>query len=262
MESIRYKLTIAYRGTRYHGWQRQVTPPTWKNKPTDDGEGIPTVQDTLQKCLGQVLGHPATLVGSSRTDCGVHARGQVAHLDTTAVQIPPEGLRRAVNARLPGDILIRSIEPAPPGFDAIKSTVSKTYEYLVLNRPDRDVFGATLAFHRWQRMDVERMNDAAQRLVGTHDFASFARPGHGRETTVRTIHSFDVHRDGDLIRLRVRGSGFLWNQVRIMAGTLIEVGTGRFSADDVEGMLAAKDRRASGPTSPPHGLYLDQVFYE
>jgi len=120
----RYKLTIAYRGTRYHGWQVQQATDTYKGPPPAEGRGIPTVQGSLQRAMGEVCGHPVSLSGSSRTDAGVHAKGQVAHFDTPSVQIPPEGMRRAINARLPPDILVRAIEPVPDTFDAIRSTAA------------------------------------------------------------------------------------------------------------------------------------------
>lgn len=255
----RYKLTIAYRGTRYHGWQTQRTPPTWKGAVPVDGAGIPTVQETLERALSAVVRHPVSILGSSRTDTGVHAKGQIAHFDTDQTQIPLEGLRRAVNARLPDDILIRAIDPVDPGFDAVGSTVSKRYQYLIWHASDRPVFVADLAWHRWQQLNVRAMQSAAEMLVGTHDFASFARPGHRREHTVRTILSFEVAYRPPRLVIGVEGTGFLWNQVRIMVGTLVEVGQGRYAAEAVARMLEAKDRKSAGGTAPAHGLYLQWV---
>jgi tRNA pseudouridine38-40 synthase len=256
----RYKLTIAYRGTRYHGWQHQAANPlTWKGPKPPEGEGIPTVQETLSRAIQGVVGHPVALVGSSRTDAGVHAKGQLAHFDTDQTQIPPDGLRRAVNSRLPDDILIRAIEPVDASFDAIASTASKRYQYVVWTAEDRPVFAADLAYHRWQPLDVDAMAAAAAVLVGTHDFASFAKPGHGREHTVRTVLACSVRRRGPRLVIGVEGTGFLWHMVRIVAGTLIEVGLGRFTPADVAAILAAKDRRAAGKTAPAHGLYLQWI---
>jgi tRNA pseudouridine38-40 synthase len=258
----RYKLTVAYRGTAYYGWQTQYTSNTWKGPPPPNDE-LPTVQGVLRRALGGVLNHPVTIVGSSRTDSGVHAEGQVAHFDSDQAQIPVEGMRMAVNHQLPDDILVKSIEVAPPGFDAILWTVSKRYEYVVWNELNRDPFAADLAFHRWMPLDVVRMAEAAKYFEGTHDFASFAKPGHKRETTVRTVHSMSVVKEGSRIVIGVEGSGFLWHMVRIMAGTLIEVGIGkRFEPKDMAAMLAAKDRRAAGLTAPPHGLYLQWINYD
>jgi tRNA pseudouridine38-40 synthase len=256
----RYMLTIAYRGTHYHGWQWQAANPlTWKGPRPAEGRGIPTVQETLAREIQGVVGHRVRLVGSSRTDAGVHAKGQVAHFDTDQLQIPPDGLRRAVNARLPDDIVIRTIRPVPDTFDAIVSTRSKRYQYAVLNTPTRSVFAADLAWHRWEPLDAAAMADAAARLVGEHDFASFTRPGHGRENTVRTILGCDVSTRGGRIVIGVEGTGFLWNMVRIIAGTLVEIGHGRRRPEEIDAMLAAKDRRAAGGTAPPHGLFLQWI---
>jgi tRNA pseudouridine38-40 synthase len=260
MPTHRLKLTIAYRGTQYYGWQRQAANPhTWKGPWPPEGEGIPTVQEIVARQIGVVVGHPVKLVGSSRTDSGVHAKGQIAHFDTDQTHIPPEGIRRAVNSQLPDDILIRSCEVAPEGFDAIASTRSKRYQYLIWNAPDRPVFYGDQAWYRWQPLDADAMDAAAQELVGERDFASFARPGHGRGTTVRTIMNCDVSRRGPRIVIGVEGSGFLWHMVRIIAGTLLDVGLGRFKPADIAGMLAATDRRAAGGTAPPQGLYLQWI---
>ena len=253
-------LTLAYRGTHYHGWQWQAANPlTWKGEQPPEGAGIPTIQETLARAIQAVVAHPVSLVGSSRTDAGVHAKGQVAHFDTDQLQIPPDGLRRAVNARLPEDIVVRAIRAVPDTFDAISSTISKRYQYVIRNAPTRSVFDADLAWHRWQPLDTAAMADAASRLVGTHDFASFARPGHGRENTVRTILACDVSARGGRIVIGVEGTGFLWNMVRIIAGTLTEIGLGRRPPAEIDAMLAAKDRKSAGGTAPPHGLFLQWI---
>ena len=255
----RYKLTVAYRGTHYHGWQRQAANEFYRGSPPAQGAGIPTIQEALADAIAGVVRHPVDIVGSSRTDAGVHAKGQVAHFDTERTQIPPEGLRRAANARLPEDIVIRAIEPVPADFDAVFWTLSKRYQYYIWNAPDRNPFLTDLAFHRRQKLDRGAMRQAALHLVGEHDFATFARPGHGKESTVRTVLSCDVSWRGPRIVLAVEGSGFLWNMVRIVAGTLVEVGLGRFRPDDIPRMLEAKDRRAAGSTAPAQGLYLQWI---
>lgn len=257
MSSQRYKLTIAYRGTRYHGWQAQ--PPMETDSPVDAARHLPTIQDTMSRALADVLRHPVTLSGSSRTDTGVHAKGQIAHFTTHLVQIPPDGLRRAVNYRLPDDILIRKLEPVPETFDARRSTANKRYQYSIWNHPERPVFFADLAWHRWFAIDSDRMQRAAQYFVGEHDFASFARPRHGKLSTVRTVTTCDVSRRGPRIIIGVEGTGFLWNMVRIMVGTLVEIGMGRRAPEVIPEMIAAKDRQAAGPTAPPHGLYLQWI---
>jgi tRNA pseudouridine38-40 synthase len=255
----RYKLTITYRGTRYHGWQAQPLLDAWSGPPPEPGEGVPTVQETLARTIASIVNHPVKLIGSSRTDAGVHAKAQVAHFDTEMTQIPPEGLRTAINDQLPPDILIRRMEQVPAGFDAILSTRSKRYQYFIWNANERPVFLCDLTWHRWKPLDLDVMRAAGATLVGEHDFASFARPGHGREHTFRTIHSLTIQGRGPKVVIGVEGSGFLWQMVRIIVGTLVEVGIGRFNAHDVRRMLQAKDRRAAGPTAPPDGLYLQWI---
>ena len=255
----RYQLLLSYRGTRYHGWQQQPVLKTYKGEMPPAGAGIPTIQETLASALGEVVGHPVTVVGSSRTDAGVHAKGQVAHFDTSAIHIEPEGLRCAVNHRLPPDILIRAIEPVPDSFDAITAAVSKRYQYFVWNAIDRNPLIHDLCWHRWQTLDVPAMQEAAARFVGEHDFASFSRPDHTRYTTIRMVSSCRISFRGPMLVIGVEGDGFLWNMVRIIAGTLVEVGLGRYAADDIAKMIAAKDRRAAGSTAPPVGLFLQWI---
>ena len=259
MPSQRYKLTIAYRGTHYHGWQEQGWIDSYKGAKPSEGEGIPTIQETVTRAIQHVVQHPMTLCGSSRTDAGVHAKGQVAHFDTHQVQIPAEGMRKGINSRLPEDILVRAVEPVPDTFDAINSTVSKRYQYSIWNAEDRPLFFPELAWHRWQRLDLDAMRQAAAHFVGEHDFTSFARPGHGRESSVRTVLDCSVSRRGAILVVGVEGTGFLWNMVRIMVGTLVEVGLGRHAPEAVPQMLAARDRQAAGSTAPPHGLYLQWI---
>jgi tRNA pseudouridine38-40 synthase len=258
MPQQRYKLTIAYRGTHYHGWQRQPANEFYKGT-VAAGEGIPTIQEIVSRAIVDVVRHPITLVGSSRTDGGVHAKGQVAHFDTDQLQIPAEGMRRGINSRLPEDILIRSIDPVANSFDAIGSTISKRYQYFIWNAEDRSPFFPELCWHRWQTLDLAAMRQAAQYFVGEHDFGSFAKPGHGRENTVRRVLSCDVSRRGAMLVIGIEGSGFLWNQVRIMVGTLVEIGYGKQPPYCIPQMLDAQDRQAAGPTAPPQGLYLQWV---
>ena len=255
----RFKLSLAYRGTNYHGWQRQSLTENYKGPVPQEGHGIPTIQETVARAIESVVHHPVTLVGSSRTDAGVHAKGQLAHFDTDQTQIPIEGLRRAINAAMPEDITIRRVEAVDQAFDAITSTTSKRYQYAIWNQPDRPTFFPDLVWHRWQELDHGLIRDAAKRLVGEHDFASFARPGHGRENTIRKVLSCDVSFRPPILVIGVEGTGFLWNMVRIMVGTLVEVGLKRCTPDDIDRMLAARDRQSAGQTAPPHGLYLQWI---
>ncbi len=263
MEIQRYKLTIAYRGTAYHGWQKQLPNKYYKGPaPTGGLEGIPTVQETLAVAIQAVVKHQVNLVGSSRTDTGVHAKGQVAHFDTHMTQIPLIGLQRAINSRLPADIDVRRIEPVPPTFDAISSTASKRYQYFLWNDRRKPVYFSDLAWHWWHRLDVDAMKDAAARFVGTHDFASFAKSGHGRESTVRTVYACDISYRPPRFVFGVEGSGFLWNMVRIMVGTLVQVGMGTYEPEEITRMLESKDRTAAGHTAPAHGLFLQWIKFK
>lgn len=262
LATLRYKLTLAYRGTRYHGWQRQVPiapaePAEPEPLPEARGDAeLPTVQNELRLALMRTVGHDVQVVGSSRTDAGVHALGQVAHFDTIRAQIPPERIMLALNAKLPSDIRASNIEPAPPDFDAISDAREKAYRYVIHNAPVKDVFRADLALHMPRPLDCDAMRSAAEHLVGEHDFASFAKPGHGRESTVRMVRCANVSIEGPDVHIDFVGGGFLWHQVRIMAGTLVQVGLGRRGAGTMPQVLSARDRQAAGPTAPPHGLYL------
>lgn len=241
-------MIIAYNGAKYHGWQRQAN-------------GIDTVQLRLEQALVRVFKHPLHLHGASRTDAGVHAEGQSAHLITTNLKIPLIGARRAINSRLPDDIAVRSIREVPMNFNASRSTVGKTYRYRIHVGPHRPVDRAGHVFHFWRGLDVNKMRDAATRLVGTHDFAGFASAGDQRETTVRTITRCDLVEAGDEIHLYVAGTGFLYNQVRNITGTLVEIGRGHWTPARINKILESADRRDAGPTSPPDGLTLMRVHY-
>jgi tRNA pseudouridine38-40 synthase len=261
MPTQRYKLTVAYRGTRYHGWQAQALTDNYTAAIPEGVEGIPTIQEALGRAVTAVVRHPVNLAGSSRTDARVHAKGQVVTFDTDQLQIPREGMRRAINSALPEDITVKSLELVDPVFNAITWATSKRYQYAIWNQPDRPTFFGDLVWHRWQSLDIDAMKQAAARLVGEHDFASFARPGHGRENTVRTVLSCEVSFRAPLLVIGVQGSGFLWNMVRIIVGTMVEVGLRRYSPADMDRMLAAKDRAAAGSTAPPHGLYLQWIKF-
>jgi tRNA pseudouridine38-40 synthase len=254
-------MTVAYRGTRYHGWQQQALLPTYKGPPPPPGHGIPTVQETLSRAMAKVLHHPVSVVGSSRTDTGVHAKGQVAHFDTPETRIPPNNLRRAINHKLPPDIRIRSLEIAPEGFHAISWANHKRYQYFIWNAPDVNPFCHDLAWHWWQPLNVAAMEKAAEYFEGTHDFASFCKPAHVRETTVRTVLRCQVTARRPRLLVAVEGPGFLWNMVRIMVGTLVQVGMGAYPPEEILRMIEARDRRAAGPTAPPEGLYLHWVRF-
>lgn len=246
----RYKLLIAYDGSGFHGWQKQEPP---------DAPPLRTVQGVMHDALVRVLRQPISLIGASRTDAGVHARGQVAHFDADS-PVPIERMALAVNSRLPEDVEIRSVEEVAPDFDAIQDAVTKQYTYTIHNSDHRPLELRHTVYHCWYQLDVDRMNDAADRLVGEHDFEGFSAAGHGRENTIRMIHRCDVRReDRDRVVITVEGSGFLWNMVRIIAGTLVEVGRGLFEPRRVDEILASTDRQKAGPTLPPQGLCLEWI---
>ena len=243
----RIKLTVAYDGTDYCGWQIQ------KN-------GI-TVEEVLNRALSRLTGEEITVVGASRTDAGVHARGNVAVFDTDT-RIPAERIVYAVNALLPEDVVVVRSEEVPAGWHPRKCVSVKTYEYRILNKefPDpvrrRDTYFVSFS------LDIERMRRAAEYLKGEHDFKSFCSAQTAVETTVRTICDLDIKKEGEIITIRVRGNGFLYNMVRIIAGTLAGVGRGYFEPEDMERMLEAKDRTQAGVTAPPQGLTLVGIEYE
>jgi len=246
----RYMLTIAYDGTAFHGWQKQ-TPP--------ECEPLRTVAGVVEDALRHVLRQPLDLVGASRTDAGVHAQGQVAHFDADT-SIPLEKIASAVNSRLPNDVEIRSAQIAPARFDAISDATSKQYRYRIFNTAQRPLDKRHTVYHCWTPLDITLMSDAAARLVGTHDFEGFAAAHHGRTTTVRTVLRCEVlTTDAPEVHIVVEGTGFLYNMVRIIAGTLVEVGRGRFTPDVVDRILQSHDRRQAGPTLPPQGLCLEWI---
>jgi len=352
----RYKLTISYDGTDFHGWQFQHQPD-----PASDpalGEARPrislrTVQEEVQRAVREIVREPVIVMGSSRTDSGVHARGQVAAFSCSPLTSPdvrepvaadavidsfataptmplpaallaPDGgkradggwpvsrgidrLMRAINGRLPPDIVVLDAAEASHRFNPIGDTECKCYSYTIHASRERTLFDRNYVHHVWEPLDVASMQEAAQALVGEHDFAGFAALGHGRLTTVRTIHSCSVievdpqvgmglesrapsvmeaamkqgvgitgarvaspaSRPGEppsigfpmkRVVIEVTGSGFLWNMVRIIAGTLAEVGRGRKKPGDMHAILESRDRRQAGPTFPAQGLCLEWIKY-
>lgn len=241
-------LVVAYNGRAYHGWQRQAA-------------GIDTLQLRMEEALVRVLRHPLTIQGCSRTDAGVHAEGQVVSVKTTNMSIPHEGLRRALNSRLPADIVVRSVRDVPLAFNASSSACGKTYRYRIYTGPLRPVGLAGQVYNYGRPLDAVGMKQAAGRLVGRRDFAAFASAGEERENTVRTVFSCNVIDAGDEIGILVSGDGFLYNMVRNIVGTLVEVGRGHWPVAKIDEILASCDRAQAGPTAPPDGLTLMCVHY-
>lgn len=243
----RVLLTTAYDGTAYHGFQIQ------KNDSTIAGELIRAVRD--------LTGEEVSLIGGSRTDAGVHALCNVTAFDTES-PIPAEKFAGALNVRLPEDIRILGSFEVPADFHPLAVPSRKTYEYRILNAPCPDPTRRFYTLHMHCVLDEAKMNTAASYLTGEHDFASFCSAGSRAESTVRTIFEAGVKKEalpdqaGSLITIRVTGNGFLYNMVRIIAGTLIEVGRGAIAPEEVSRILDAKDRTKAGPTAPPQGLFL------
>jgi tRNA pseudouridine38-40 synthase len=244
------KLTIAYDGTDFVGWQRQPA-------------GV-SIQGLIEDALAPIEGGRVTLHGAGRTDAGVHALGQVASA-ALASTLDPDTIARALNAVLPAAVRIVGAERAHPGFHARFDAVSKTYEYRIVNAPCVSPFLHRYAWHVPQRrLDLERMREAALALAGRHDFASFESAGGDVHTTERTIHAIEWlgERGHDrALVLRVRGDGFLRHMVRNIAGTLVEVGLGRWPPSSVAEILAARDRTRAGLAAPAAGLFLVSVEY-
>lgn len=244
-------LSVAYDGTSYCGWQVQ------KN-----GE---TIEGVLNRELSRLFGEEITVIGASRTDSGVHALGNVAVFDTEA-RMPADKMAYALNSRLPDDIRIQRSFEVPSDFHPRKTACVKTYEYRILNREFELPSERLDSYFFRRRLDVERMKAACPYFTGEHDFKSFCSIHTQAETTVRTIYSLEVTEQkldsqGRLIRIRVTGNGFLYNMVRILAGTLIQIGLTAYAPEDVAAMLEARDRQAAGPTAPAKGLTLLGMRY-
>ncbi len=238
---MRVCLTVAYDGTDYHGWQ--IKP-----------NGI-TIESVLHQALSDLLGEDILLIGASRTDAGVHALGNVAVFDTDT-RMPAEKIAYALNQRLPGDIVAQDSKEVAADFHPRHCLSQKTYEYRILNRRFREPLKRRYTYFYHYALDVDKMQRAARFLVGEHDFKSFCSIHAEVETTVRTIYTLDVKKAGDEVTIRVCGNGFLYNMVRIVAGTLIEVGNGRLPVEQIDEILAAQDRSAAGPTAPACGLTM------
>ena len=243
----RVRLIISYDGTNYCGWQVQIN-------------GI-TVEEIINRELSSLLGEEIAVIGASRTDSGVHAMGNVAVFDTET-RIPAEKISFALNQRLPDDIRIQKSEEVPGDFHPRYCDSTKTYEYRILNRRFPDPMLRLYTHFVYMPLNVELMRQAAEYLVGEHDFASFCSAGSQVKTTVRTVYMLDIKEKNDVISIRISGNGFLYNMVRIIVGTLMKVGLGVYPPEHVKEILEAKDRYAAGPKAPARGLTLIGIEYQ
>lgn len=245
----RIKCTIGYDGTGYSGFQIQEN----SNK---------TIQEKLQRALKKLhKGKEITIVASGRTDAGVHAKGQVFHFDTDII-IPEENWIKAFHTKLPDSIQVHRIEKVDRSFHARYDVKQKEYRYRILNSKEPDVFKRHYTFHVWNKLDVEKMQKACKYIMGTHDFTSFCSMKTGvKGEKVRTIYKADCSEQGDEIIFTFRGDGFLYNMVRILVGTLVEVGKGVRSPEEIQEIIGAKSREKAGKTAPAHGLFLWEVQY-
>ncbi len=240
-------LLLIYEGTAYHGWQRQ--------------QGLPTVQETLEKAVAMVTGTPAHVRGCGRTDAGVHAKCYLANFHTGST-IPVERLPYALNTHLPADIVVTRAFEVHEGFNAIGSCEKKEYTYLIYNSRVRDPFYVNRAWFYPRHLDEEVLSQAAQEFVGTHDFAAVRSVGTDVKSTVRTVYHYQVERRGQLIYLRVCANGFLYNMARAMAGTVVYAAEGKIRPHQIGEILAHGDRTAAGPTVPAGGLYMTRLWYD
>jgi len=244
------KLTLAYDGTDFAGWQFQLNQRT--------------VQDTLEQTVAKVTGQFSRVTASGRTDAGVHALAQIVSFET-ASSLPAEVLWRALNAELPHDMAALTVEDAPDSFHAQRDARRKRYRYVICDHRVRDLFRRRYAWQVFNRLDAPAMQRAAAQLVGRHDFASFETAGSERETTERTVFDLTVCRheppEDRVVQVEVEADGFLYNMVRNIVGTLVEIGQGRQAESWIADVLAARDRRRAGPTAPPQGLFLISVLY-
>ena len=245
MRNIR--LLIEYDGTNYAGWQRQ------KNDKT--------VQETLSKVIEQVVREKITLYGAGRTDAGVHALGQVANFKTNSA-IPSEQLVHAINFYLPHDITVKEATDVPESFHAQYNAKSKVYQYTLLNDWIRSSLNRNICYMCGFQLDMNKMTEASRCLIGTHDFTSFTTKALQEKNRIRTIKKLDIRKEGKYIYFTIEADGFLYNMVRTIVGTLIEVGRGKISAGDIKGILDVKNRKLAGPTAPAKGLCLMAVKYE
>jgi tRNA pseudouridine38-40 synthase len=241
------RLLLEYDGARYHGWQRQ--------------ENADTIQEVVETALARLTGEAVKLIGSGRTDAGVHARGQVANFHTTS-RIPLKAFHEGLNSLLPADIAVLAASEAPPDFHARKAAWAKTYEYRILNRPSRAPLHHNYAWWLAAPLDLRAMSQAAAALIGEHDFTAFRAAGSDNLNPMRRITQAEWRAPGGgWLYFTITANGFLRGMVRSLVGTLVEIGKGKAPPELLEELLHSRDRHRAGPTAPPQGLYLVEVMY-
>lgn len=240
-------LKIAYDGTEYHGYQRQP--------------GLPTVEGCIDKALSELLGENIITTGASRTDSGVHAFGNVSVFDSCTT-IPADKIFLAVNTKLPESIRVIESKEVAPDFHPRKNVLDKTYEYRIFTGEILFPTDRLYYYHKRGNLEIEEMRKAATFIEGTHDFTSFCSAKTDKEDKVRTVYKIDIVKDNNKLLIKVRGSGFLYNMVRIIAGTLVRIGEGKISSDEIPQIIEKKDRNHKGVTLPANGLFLMEIRYK
>ncbi|MSS62560.1 tRNA pseudouridine(38-40) synthase TruA [Velocimicrobium porci] len=242
------KLVISYDGSRYNGWQRQ-------------GNTSKTIQEKIEQVLSKMTGEEIEIHGSGRTDAGVHAKGQVANFITDS-KLPIEQIKNYLNQYLPNDIAVLEVMEVKERFHARLNAVKKRYNYTIWNDNVPNVFERNYMYTVEEPLDLEKMKQAADYLIGEHDFKSFCANKRMKKSTIRTIYAINIYSAGSKIVLSFEGNGFLYNMVRIMAGTLIEVGLGEITPEQIVRILERREREAAGALAPAKGLCLEKVWYE
>jgi len=243
------KVTIAYDGTNYHGFQEQRRT------------AYQTVQGVLEERLSRLAKKEIRVIGAGRTDAGVHARGQVINFDPGGWPIPPKKVAYALNSLLPGDITALESVEVPESFHSRFSAVAKTYRYVINNGKRHSPFLRLYSYHIPRLLDLEAMRSGARHLLGEHDFSAFRAQGTPVKTTVRTLYEIRLSRENELVYIDIKADGFLYHMARMITGTLIRVGLGKLDPEEVADILASRDSLKGGPTAPARGLFLERIEY-
>ena len=247
MKERNIKVIVKYFGKNYHGWQKQP--------------GAKTIQGEIEKSAAEIFGESIYLIGSGRTDAGVHSLGQTANF-ITRHSIPEDKILYALNSKLPRDIRIINSEEVPIGFHSRYDALGKTYEYRIYNSRIIDPFIKDTSYFIPYRLDIEKMYRVKDCFKGEHDFQGFMSTGSSVENTVRKIHNIGMYKENNLIKFNITGNGFLYNMVRIIIGTLIDIGRGKIEEDNLEKIIKSKNRKLAGHTAKSEGLFLKRVYYE